>query len=56
MNFKMNDSYIRSRLISLRERRDQNARIGCALVAARLQREIDRLEKQLVETEREVDV
>lgn len=46
------NTYIRGKLIELREKKVQNEKIGCMRVANRLQREIDRLEKQLVETEK----
>lgn len=54
MNFEINSRYIRGQIICLQERKAYNENIGCSRVANRLQREIDQLEKQLAETEREV--
>lgn len=50
----MTSTYIRARIISLQEKKAHNVKIGCLLVANRLQREIDRLEKELQEIEEEV--
>ncbi len=49
-------TYIRGRLIELHGKRAHNEKIGCVRVANRLQREIYRLEEQLVEIERKVGI